>query len=120
MCSEQHTKPEEGFAINELVYSLIETHPEDISRGREVKMFKTSLNNLEELYTKLNTDKLAKIEKIQEYCNELRQTVEVAAEKRIQEINENKKSLIEQISEYEEDSVELYSLNEELDKQISE
>lgn len=88
--------------------------PNEVYRGKESEQLKSNLNKLESLLNELSFDMEHGEDKIKDHCIELRIQVQLAAEQKIQEINEFNDAFIKQIDLYEKECTEKLTLDKEL------
>jgi hypothetical protein len=119
MCDDECTMPKKRFPINELVARLVLEQPKDVYRGEVCEEFKINLFNLESLVNKLNYDMNHGEDSIKEHCIELRRMIQLATEKKIQELIAKSELLIQRVHSYEQDTVEKYAKNTEYKKMLS-
>ena len=119
MCDDEYAMPKKKFPINELVAKLILEQPKDVYRGEVCEEFKINLFNLESLATKLNYDMNHGEDSIKEHCIELRRIIQLATEKKIQELIAKSELLIQRVDSYEQETVEKYAKNNEFKKMLS-
>ena len=108
-CNEEDTMPRKGFLVNKQIAKLIEKQPKDIHRGDEAEKLKSNIKSLEETLKKY----LFEIENgeylIKEDCKELERQVQLAKEKRIEEIEKQTDVLLKQINGFQETCIQKYN-----------
>jgi hypothetical protein len=101
VCDEFHEQPKKGFSKNISLAKLCEKKANKVSRSTIAKAFEAQLDEL-----KLNMDKLAKEndlgeDKIKEYCDGLRNEVQLHLEELIESLRKQQNELIDKIYIYE-------------------
>lgn len=119
MCHDECVMPKKKFPVNELVARLALEQPKEVYRGEVCEEFKINLFNLESLASKLNCDMHHGEDTIKEHCFELRRIIQLATEKKIQEIITSSSLLINRVDDYEQDTIDKYRKNFEFKKMLS-
>ena len=104
--------PDEGLPLNKMALSLIELQPTEVSRGHKAESFKKTLISMRKTINGLRHDAKNGIDKITDYCSDLRSEVQLATEAAIEEINEHNERIIATINNYEKESILKYHLNQ--------
>ncbi len=125
LCLEEHTIPNNGFAINKKIYALITTEPMEISRGDNSELLQENLNKVLSKCKIIWNDCENGTDIIREYCNEQIRQIQLSTENKIEQINKLSDELIEFVKDYERKCVESYlkkknPMKEELNKIMSE
>ncbi len=101
MCLKQHNIPEEGFIINEFILKTLELKPQKVYRCPSYESFDSLLNelqsNINEIVDKLNRPEV----KIRDYCDKLRNKIDIATETLIDNINKFRTKMLTDINTYE-------------------
>ena len=92
LCSDEHSKPKNGFPINKSITKLLLVKSEKISKYEVIEAFKASINEIEENIISLRTGVENGIDYIKEYGLKLKMDAQLAAEEMILEINNNQKN----------------------------
>jgi hypothetical protein len=108
LCLDEHLIPENGFILNKTLSEFIKIQPKEVFRSKDCEQFKQNLNNIECLASQLIFDFENGAEMIKDHCAEQRRLVQLATEKRIEEINDVNQLLIEQIDRYETEHIQIY------------
>lgn len=119
LCNEENYIPSKGFPVNELAAKLVSEQPKEVYRGEESEKLKSNLVNLEILTSKLSFEIENGEDMIKEHCIELRRLVQLAAEQRVNEINNYGELLVQQINDYEKDCTKQLAISDETKKQSS-
>ncbi len=106
ICSKHHVIPEEGFVFNELAYHLVTSKPTQIWRGKKYEKLKINLIKIESLINELKLNFENGADQVKEYCQEQRRLVQLATEKKIQELQTINEKLIKEIDEFETESID--------------
>ena len=67
LCSDEHSKLENGFPINKSITKLLSVKPEKISKYEVIEAFKASINEIEEKIISLRTGVENGIDYIKDY-----------------------------------------------------
>lgn len=109
VCNKTHTMPEEGLPTNKKLLTLISMHPDEVYRGKTAEKLKQSLKEMKKRTKSLLFAAENGIDFIKEYCLNLRNEVQLATEKFIQQINEYSDEFIKEINEYEIGCIKSYT-----------
>jgi DNA-binding transcriptional MerR regulator len=101
VCDKIHEQPQNGFLKNTTLTKLTEKKAKRVSRSPLANAFEAELDEL-----KLNVDKLAKendlgVDKIKEYCDGLRNKVQLHLEESTESLKNQSLELIQKIDAYE-------------------
>jgi len=110
--------PQKGFPINNIVSQLIAELK--YKRSFENKDLESNLNSIELLVKSLSFDIKNSDTIIKEHCNALRLRVTDETDEKIKRINENHRSFIEKINDYENECLFNYKKNKDLKSKIDE
>lgn len=113
MCQEEGYFPRKGFPVNEVVAKLATEQPKEVYRGEKCEEFKSNLTTLESLTNKLTFDLDHGEDVIKEHCFELRSVIQLATEKKIQELISLSETLIQKVNDYEMETTERFMTNDE-------
>ena len=105
VCQTENQVPKTGFPINTMIANLLELEPVEIRRGKNFETLAESacsiLIELNSLIGELN-DKIVNAESnIKRFCAELREQVNYATNKKIDQLNCNREIFLDQIIEFE-------------------
>lgn len=105
VCQTENQVPRTGFPINTLIVSLLELEPVEIRRGKNFETLTEStcriLTELNSIIAELN-DKIINAEaNIKRFCGELREQVNYATNKKIDQLNQNREIFFAQIIQFE-------------------
>lgn len=120
MCLEENYLPKKGFPINELAVKLAFEQPKEVYRGEKCEEFKINLQSLEKLSIKLLFEMEHGEDAAKEHCIELKRMIQLATEKKIQEIIINSEFLIQKVDDYEYETIERYAKNFEFKQKLEE
>jgi hypothetical protein len=111
VCKNKHEVPKDGLLINEALLKMLSIKPTRISRGY---FFDSLQKSLDEIQNKRGLIKLG-IENStdlgKEHCIDLRNSVQLAAEEVILQVNDFSTKIIEEINEYEKGLIEFNKKN---------
>jgi hypothetical protein len=111
MCHDECYLPKKGFPINELASKLASEQPREVYRGEKCEEFKYNLNDLEKYARKLEMEMITGEDKIKDHCFDLKRLIQLATEKKMQEILSISELLIKLVDEYETESIESFRSN---------
>ena len=103
-CTKFHLKPANGFLKNVNLAKLCDINATVVSRGPLVESFKTVLDEIKSKLDELNSNNKLGVDKIRDYCDKLRNDVQLHAEELIEAIKKQNIELIQQIDAYEQES----------------
>ena len=122
VCDEFHEKPKKGYPKNTNLAKLCEKKANKVYRSPLADAFEAELDEL-----KLNMDKLAKendlgVDKIKDYCDGLRNEVQLHLEESTESLKKQSLELIQKIDEYENEAALKFDkkVNIEMDTFLSE
>ena len=115
-CGVFHLKPANGYFKNNHLAKLCEKKASFVSRGSISDTLRAQLDKLKLNLDKLNTDNKLGADKIEEYCLGLRNEVQLSSEELIESIKKYNMELIEQINEFELES--LLNFDKKIDKKL--
>ncbi len=104
--------PENGLPVNKTVLNLLSIKPAEVYRSKAVETLKEQLSTMRKNLTSLKFSVINGEEKIKEECIELRNQVQLATEQAIQQINDYNYEFINEIDEFEENTLQTYRANE--------
>ena len=105
ICKDFHEKPKKGFAKNANLSKLCDIKASEISRGPLADTLKVQLDEIKLKLDRLDKDNKLGVDKIKEYCDELRNEVQLSSEELIESINKRNMELIVEINAYEKKSM---------------
>ena len=106
-CFKTHTMCEEGLPVNQSLLLFLTAEPDNVSRGKIVESFKTSLNEIHEKMQFISFQNEIGVNKIKEHCNSLRNKVQLITEEAIQHLNQFNEEFIKKIDDYEQERIKL-------------
>ena len=112
-CKQKHEMPKNGLIICKPLLKLLSIMPANVSRGESYDLLEKLLNEMQKKtsFIKLGIENSNDL--IKEYCIELRNDVQLTAEKAILQVNELNNKIIEEIDEYEKELIEFNKTNKE-------
>ena len=78
--------PKKGYIKNSSLAELCGMQANEVSRGSRADISKSKLNDVEQNLDQLENHNKVCVERIEEYCNELRNEVQLSSEELIQSI----------------------------------
>jgi hypothetical protein len=102
VCGSQHNRPTDGLPINFSLKQLIDCKPEKFSRGDIHKACQDKLNTLQNSTKRFNQKFVSAEMQVKNYCDSLRNDVDVRTESKIALLNQFKDQLLTEIEQYEE------------------
>ena len=114
VCLEFHHAPENGFLKNVTLGELSSTKPNDVYRGAIAEDVKTKMKIIKETTDKLNFCIYHPIDKIKEYCINLKQKVQLETELKMEKIKKFNEEFIGQIEKYEIECIEKCEIDKSL------
>ena len=105
VCDEFHEKPKTGFLLNANLAKLCEIKPNKVERGPLADALNTQLDEMKLKLNKLSNENNLGVDKIRQYCDLLRNEVQLSSEELIESIKAHNLELIEQINAYEKSSI---------------
>jgi len=111
LCKEKHEMPKNGLLINDALMKILSVKLKKIPRGKAFDSLEILLNEIQkkENLMKLGIENSSDL--IKEHCIELRSDVQLKAEEVIQLVNDLSSKIIEEIDEYEKESIEFNRAN---------
>jgi hypothetical protein len=111
LCKEKHEMPKNGLLINDALMKILSVKLKKIPRGKAFNSLEILLNEIQkkENLMKLGIENSSDL--IKEHCIELRSDVQLKAEEVIQLVNDLSRKIIEEIDEYEKESIEFNRAN---------
>ena len=103
LCQKESRMPENGFLKNDLAVQLLSEQPKEIYRGEACEKLKTNISNLDEQINKIKFEANNGEYIIKEHFVEQRRLIQLATEKKIQEIYSSSDKLIQKVNEHEKD-----------------
>lgn len=98
ICEETHLALDKNLPINEIIFNLLLVEPDEVSRGKNVDMLKTTLDVV---LNKINSIKFVidnSADRMDTYCSDLENEVQLAKEQHILAVEEYSKKLLDTIS----------------------
>lgn len=120
VCTELHSWPRQEFPTCEQLAALLLEKPNDISRGEAADNLRQNIIDLQNQLDELNSTMQNGVDRIREYCLNLRNDVQLAIETKMngkskipaefngKTINQINKSMIDKINNYEKECVEMF------------
>ena len=105
VCDDFHETPKKGYLKNPNLAKLCDKKAVEVSRSKQAEDFKRKLVNFKQNLDKLANKNKPSIEIIKEYCDNLRNEVQLSSEELIETIKKYNLELIEQINVYEKSSL---------------
>ena len=105
VCDDFHETPKKGYLKNPNLAKLCDKKAVEVSRSKQAEDFKRKLGNFKQNLDKLANKNKPSIEIIKEYCDNLRNEVQLSSEELIETIKKYNLELIEQINAYERSSL---------------
>ena len=105
VCDDFHEQPKTGFLLNANLAKLCEIKPNKIERGPLANALNAQLDEMKLKLNKLSNENNLGVDKIREYCDLLRNEVQLSSEELIESIKTHNIELIEQINAYEKSSI---------------
>ena len=113
VCDEFHQQPPKGYLKNFNLANLCATHAHPVSRGSLASTLNTQLDELKLKLDKLVIEDKLGIDKIKNYCDLLRNEVQLTSEQALESIRGFNLALIEQVDQYEKESMLNYDTKNE-------
>jgi hypothetical protein len=111
VCKEKHEMPKNGLPINHSLMKILSVKLKKISRGKSFDSLEILLNEIQNKHNFIKFGIENSSDIIKEHCSELRSDVQLKAEKIILIVNEFSSKIIEEIDEYERESIEFNRTN---------
>jgi len=112
--------PDDGLPKSKNLLTLISLQPSDVYRSQSVENLKELLNNIPEKITSLNFSINKGMDKIKEFCIDLRNEVQLTTEEFIQQMSKHRDKFIEEIDEFQKKTIQAYQPNEKSKEEFSE
>ena len=112
ICDKSHFMPEEGLPVNKGLQKLLSRQPIQVYRSPAVESLQKGLGSIRKIMNSLLFSINNGVEKIQEECIELRNQVQLAAEQAIQQLNVFREEMLNEINQFENETIVLYQSNE--------
>ena len=100
ICKKSHVKS--VFQVNKPLQKILDKSPSEVYRGETVEELKVNLNDINSRKLKLENGLKNSIEELQEHCLKIRGDVDLATEKHIQDIQDQREEIIKKINDYKE------------------
>ena len=100
-CNEFHRVPHNGFSKNQRLSRLLSLRPSEVFRGKAVQNFKLDLKLICEKSNSITNDLTRGSDKIKEYCEFIRNDVDLAAESWLESIHKFRDEFFQKIDTYE-------------------
>ncbi|CAF1125302.1 unnamed protein product, partial [Brachionus calyciflorus] len=113
-CHETHTIPSLGFPINKSLLKILNSIDTNIYRGAVFEHFKSHLKNVEDLVDFLECDLECGKSKIHQYCDGLRNQIDINIDQQIKLLNDTRDELFDELHLYEKEC--LNNLNQNHDQ----
>ena len=105
VCEDFHEKPKKGFGKIINLAKLCDIKASEVSRSTFANSLKAQLDEMKLKLDELSKENKLGAEKIKEYCDGLRNEVQLSSEELIESIKSHNSELIEQINAYENKSM---------------
>lgn len=109
LCQKESKLPENGFIKNDLALQLLSEQPKEIYRGEACEKLKANISSLEDQIKRIKFEANNGDYVIKEYFVELRRLIQLATEKKIQEIYSSCDNLILKVNDHERDCLQNYT-----------
>jgi hypothetical protein len=117
-CNEFHQIPKNDFTINQRISKLISMRPKEVYRGKSIQNFKSDLDTIKEKMDALGADMNQGGDKIREYCEFIRNDVDLVTESWIESIQKFRDEFLKKIEMYEQECLVNYENFSKNDKSI--
>ena len=114
VCDEFHEKPKKGYLKNTTLAKLCERKPNKVSRSPLANTFEAQLDELKQNMDKLAQENDLGEDKIKEYCDGLRNEVQLHLEETTESLKKQSLELIRKIDEYEKETKLKFDANHNL------
>jgi hypothetical protein len=101
VCDDYHETPKNGFSKNINLANLCIKKANDISRGILADSLKDGLSKFNVSLAELKADHKLGVDKIKNYCDGLRNDVQLSSDELIESIKRHNMELIEKVNEFE-------------------
>jgi hypothetical protein len=113
MCQSNHIVPIDGFPVSKKILNLLAFKPNEIPRTESVRTLQTTLNEIQNKINDFTNGLNSGIERIKEYCLNLKADVQLGTNLKIQRINELNEIYIREINSYEKECIDALERNKE-------
>ena len=103
VCNNIHSIPSDGFLQNAGLARLAEKVPNEVFRSEEVEQLKTNLSEIKQKFDSLKSDMNIGKDKITEYCNSVKNEIQLKTETRIEAIKQDSFKILQQVDDFERD-----------------
>lgn len=110
VCSQDHLMPDEGLPLSEALFNLLAIEPTEIYRSKSVELLKETLSEIRNQIETIQFGITNGLDKIKEYCLDLRTDVQLVTEQSIQKIYEYNETLVKEISAYEQECMNEFTV----------
>jgi len=110
--------PDEGLPISKRMLRFLALNPEEVYRSQQVKKLKEHLKDIEENINKLSFGIDNGVDRIKEFCLDLKNKVQLKTEQAIEQLNEHSKEMIKEINEFQKDCIRSYLWNEKTNNEF--
>ena len=100
VCKQSHKIPPDGFFKNTVVAKLTETRANEVYRGEIVEELKQNLKRIKQQMDSFNKDMNVGRDKIIEYCNSVKNEVQLKTEKVIEAVKQHSFDILKQVDDY--------------------
>ena len=111
VCNNIHAIPVDGFIVNPTLAKLVEKKPYEVYRSSLVEEFKQNLNILKQEIDFLTNKMQLGGENITEYCNSIKNEIQLKTEKTIEAIKQHSLDILLQIDYYQMECLSNYPKN---------
>ena len=112
ICSFTHEMPETGFTKNQNLAKLVELKPYEISRGKTVTNFKSTLDKLANLSRSVHTNLINGTQKLRDTCNSDKIDIQLARQLAHTKVDIYCDEFLEQIQAFEKENMAKYKPND--------
>jgi hypothetical protein len=113
-CHEFHEKPKKGAFKNTILDKLCDKQANKVSRGSLADAFEAQLDELKSNMDKLALENDLGVDKIKDYCDGLRNEVQLHLEELTESLKKQSLDLIQKIDEYENETKLKFDANHNL------
>ena len=108
VCTNFHAIPVDGFIVNSTLAKLVEKKPYEVYRSSIVEEFKLNLNSFKQKIDSLINKMRRGGENITEYCNNIKNHIQLKTEETIEAIKQHSMEYLKQIDDYQVESLSNY------------
>jgi len=119
ICLKDHVMPTEGFVINQALSCFLAIDPIQVSRSKAANLLKKSLNGIQKKMKEILQAKNSSSDLVKSHCIKLKNSVQLASEETIMQINEYNKELIKKIDQYQNECLDSFEINEKLTSELN-